>query len=106
MSRVLVVGHRGQVAQALAEAGWPEGVSLSCYGRDEIDLAEPKTVARAIVRRAPDLVINAAAYTNVDGAESEREAAFTVNCDGPAALPAPSPEPPLPLFPPPTYSSL
>jgi dTDP-4-dehydrorhamnose reductase len=86
MSRVLVVGNRGQVARALAEAGWPEGVSLSCYGRDEIDLAEPKTVARAIVRRAPDLVINAAAYTNVDGAESEREAAFTVNRDGPAAL--------------------
>ena len=86
MSRVLVVGHRGQVARALAEAGWPEGVSLSCYGRDEIDLAEPKTVASAIVRRAPDLVINAAAYTNVDGAESEREAAFTVNRDGPAAL--------------------
>jgi dTDP-4-dehydrorhamnose reductase len=83
---VLVVGRRGQVARALAEAGWPEGVSLSCYGRDEIDLAEPKTVARAITQRAPDLVINAAAYTAVDRAESESEAAFVVNRDGPAAL--------------------
>jgi dTDP-4-dehydrorhamnose reductase len=86
MSRVLVVGRRGQVARALAEAGWPEGVSLSCYSRDEIDLAEPKSVARAITRRAPDLVINAAAYTAVDRAESEPEVAFTVNRDGPAAL--------------------
>jgi dTDP-4-dehydrorhamnose reductase len=82
LSRVLVLGRNGQVARALAEAGWPEGISLSCYGRDEIDLAEPAKVARAIVRRAPDLVINAAAYTAVDRAESEPEAAFTVNRDG------------------------
>jgi dTDP-4-dehydrorhamnose reductase len=82
MSRVLVLGRNGQVARALADAGWPEGISLSCYGRDEIDLAEPATVARAIVRRAPDLVINAAAYTAVDRAESEPEAAFAVNRDG------------------------
>ena len=86
MSRVLVVGRRGQVARALAEAGWPEGVSLSCFGRDEIDLAAPTSVARAIARRAPDLVVNAAAYTAVDRAESEPEAAFAVNRDGPAAL--------------------
>jgi dTDP-4-dehydrorhamnose reductase len=86
MSRVLVVGRRGQVARALADAGWPEGISLSCYGRDEIDLAEPSSVARAITRRAPDLVVNAAAYTAVDLAESEKEAAFTINRDGPAAL--------------------
>ncbi len=82
MSRVLVVGRNGQVARALAEAGWPEGISLSCYGRDEIDLADPANVARAIVRRAPDLVINAAAYTAVDRAESEPEAAFAINRDG------------------------
>lgn len=86
MSRVLVIGRRGQVARALAEAGWPEGISLACYGRDEIDLAEPQSVVRAITRRAPDLVINAAAYTAVDQAESEPEAAFIVNRDGPAAL--------------------
>ena len=82
MSRVLVLGRNGQVARALAEVGWPEGISLSCYGRDEIDLAEPAGVARAIVRRAPDLVINAAAYTAVDRAESEPEAACAVNRDG------------------------
>jgi len=86
MSRVLVVGGRGQVARALAGAGWPEGISLSCCGRDEIDLAQPKSVAGEVARRTPDLVVNAAAYTAVDRAESEPEAAFAVNRDGPAAL--------------------
>src|SRR5258706_3328170 len=82
MSRVLVLGRNGQVARALADAGWPEGISVPCTGGDEIDLAEPATVARGIVRRAPDLVINAAAYTAVDRAESEPEAAFAINRDG------------------------
>jgi len=86
MSRILVVGRRGQVALALAAAPWPAGTSVSCRGRDEIDLAQPKAAAAAVAALAPNLVINAAAYTAVDRAESEPEAAFAVNCRGPEAL--------------------
>ncbi len=86
MSRVLVVGRSGQVARALAVSGWPEGIALECRGREAIDLARPGAAAEAIAARRPDLVVNAAAYTAVDKAESENEAAFAINRDGPAGL--------------------
>src|SRR5439155_9006600 len=86
MSRVLVIGRQGQIARALAGAAWPEGTDLSCQGRDEIDLAKPASLAHAVAARAPDLVINAAAFTEVDRAESEPALAFAINRDGPAAL--------------------
>jgi dTDP-4-dehydrorhamnose reductase len=88
MKRILVVGRRGQVARALALASWPAGMSVTCRGRDEIDLAEPEAAATAVAAEAPDLVINAAAYTAVDNAEREPSAAYALNCDGPAALAA------------------
>jgi dTDP-4-dehydrorhamnose reductase len=86
MTRILVIGRSGQLATALAEAGWPADVEIVCRGRDQIDLARPAIAREAVVREKPDLVINAAAYTAVDKAESEAELAFTVNRDGPAAL--------------------
>src|SRR5689334_23273450 len=86
MSRVLVVGRSGQVARALARSAWPAGISVSCQGREAIDLARPAAVAGEIAGRRPSLVINAAAYTAVDKAESEKEAAFAINRDGAAAL--------------------
>jgi dTDP-4-dehydrorhamnose reductase len=86
LRRILVIGRSGQLARALAEAIWPAGIELASRGRDEIDLARPSGVQAAVVAEKPDLVINAAAYTAVDKAESEPELAFTVNRDGPAAL--------------------
>src|SRR5262249_39235892 len=58
----------------------------ACRGRDQIDLARPAEARARIMVEKPDLVINAAAYTAVDKAESERDLAFSVNRDGPAAL--------------------
>jgi dTDP-4-dehydrorhamnose reductase len=86
MSRILVVGRRGQVARALAEAAWPTGSDVVCHGRESLDLADPAAVARGVAAQSPDLVVNAAAYTAVDQAEREPAAAFTLNRDGPAAL--------------------
>jgi dTDP-4-dehydrorhamnose reductase len=86
MRRVLVVGRSGQVARALAGCAWPADVSVSCQGRETIDLARPAAVAGEIAARRPDLVINAAAYTAVDKAESDKEAAFAINRDGAAGL--------------------
>nr|WP_047575255.1 dTDP-4-dehydrorhamnose reductase [Methylobacterium sp. ZNC0032] len=85
MSRpdILVLGRSGQLATALAERG---GSAVLTVGRPAFDLAEPDAIERLIDRHRPAIVINAAAYTAVDRAESEPGLAFAVNRDGPAAL--------------------
>jgi dTDP-4-dehydrorhamnose reductase len=78
--RVLVTGLQGQVATALGERAGP-GNELVMLGRPQFDLAEPAALANAIVAARPDVVINAAAYTAVDKAESEPELAHRVNAE-------------------------
>lgn len=80
--RLLVIGRTGQLARALGEAA-PEAPRL---GRDALDLSDPAATEAAVRAHAPDLVINAAAYTHVDGAEDEADLAYAVNRDGVAAL--------------------
>lgn len=81
---VLVFGQSGQVAKALAEAA-PADLALSFTGRDRCDLmqADPGALIAAL---RPAAVINAAAYTAVDRAESEPDAALRLNRDAPAAM--------------------
>lgn len=88
MSRVLVLGRKGQVAAALAEASWPAGIEVVSRGRDIIDLGHPESAQTAIRQLRPDLVVNAAAFTAVDLAESEQASAFAINRDGAAAAAA------------------
>lgn len=83
--RLLVAGNSGQVAQSLAELSSKE-CHITCLGRPELDLLKPETLQPAIDRTSPDVIINAAAYTAVDHAESDEAAAFAVNCDGARAL--------------------
>lgn len=80
---ILVLGRSGQLATALAERG---GNDVVTAGRLDFDLAEPDAIERLLDRYRPAIVINAAAYTAVDKAESEPLAAFALNRDGPAAL--------------------
>src|SRR5579862_238302 len=98
VGHVLVVGRQGQIARALAQAPWPAGVRLSCLGRETIDLADPPAAVAAILALQPDLVVNAAAFTAVDLAESEPEAAFAINRDGAGALARASAELAIPLI--------
>jgi dTDP-4-dehydrorhamnose reductase len=79
---ILVIGRHGQVARAVARLGG--GVAVAA--RPELDLKHPESVARAIALRRPDIVINLAAFTAVDRAESERELAFAVNAAGAGAV--------------------
>ncbi len=79
---MLVLGRDGQVGHELGRAVWPEGLHPVLLGRAECDIADPDKVAAAFRRAAPDLVVNAAAYTAVDRAEEERALAFAVNRAG------------------------
>ena len=84
--KALILGSSGQVAHALkASAIYDQAIAL---GRPDIDLTDAESVRAAIAAHRPDVVINAAAYTAVDKAESEAEAAFALNRDGPAAAAA------------------
>ncbi|RST30810.1 dTDP-4-dehydrorhamnose reductase [Sphingomonas ginkgonis] len=78
--RILVTGRQGQLARALAEASEADGaIQLLFAGRPHVDLEQPGQLAAAIKAAAPDLVINAAAYTEVDRAEDEPKRAMRVN---------------------------
>ncbi|MBN7799036.1 dTDP-4-dehydrorhamnose reductase [Parahaliea mediterranea] len=80
MQKVLVTGANGQLGRELAEHA-PE-VELLALGRDALDIADPNATLERIAALAPDVVINAAAYTAVDRAESEPERARQVNAAG------------------------
>ena len=78
--RVLVTGEQGQLARSLALLGaGVKGLDLRTIGRPRLDLERPETIEPAIRAVAPDLVVNAAAYTAVDDAEGEPERAFRIN---------------------------
>lgn len=91
--RLLVFGAAGQVGSALRAGVWP-GVDVVPFTRADVDLTDRRAIERALAGRGPFdgrcVVVNAAAYTAVDRAEQEPEAAFAANRDGPAALAAAS----------------
>ncbi len=83
---ILVLGRIGQVGHELARGDWPLGFTVDFIERPELDLTRPREAQQIVAAARPDIVINAAAYTAVDAAESDRDTAFPVNRDGPAAL--------------------
>ncbi|MBV8753814.1 MAG: dTDP-4-dehydrorhamnose reductase [Hyphomicrobiales bacterium] len=85
---ILVAGKTGQLARCLAEEAGRRGSALVALGRPELDLGKPELVARVVAAHAPRAIVNAAAYTAVDKAESEPELAMAVNRDGAGALAA------------------
>ena len=85
-ARILVLGRNGQVARELDKLGGPPGLELAFAGRERFDLMSGADPARLLDEVGPAAVINAAAYTAVDKAESEPEASFRLNRDVPAAL--------------------
>jgi dTDP-4-dehydrorhamnose reductase len=80
---ILVLGRSGLLARALTDRG---GGDIVTAGRPDFDMTQPDASARLLDRLRPAAVINAAAYTAVDRAESEPELAFALNRDAPAAL--------------------
>jgi len=81
--RTLIFGGKGQLGRELGRQFATEGEVLG-VDLPEVDIADNAVVAAAVERFAPDLVINAAAYTDVDGAEEDAHAAFLANETGAA----------------------
>ena len=83
--RILIVGNAGQLGREL-ESIFAGGGPIIAVDRESVDLADADQT-RALVRRAaPDLILNAAAYTAVDRAESESELAYAINAHAPRIL--------------------
>ena len=83
--RILLTGATGQIGWELRRTLAPLG-EIVAPGRAAFDLARPDTLGEAVRRIAPDLIVNPAAYTAVDLAESERALAFRINAAAPEAL--------------------
>lgn len=83
--KILVFGHSGQVATEL-RALHSDAIQITALARSDADLTDPASCAASIDAYAPDAVINAAAYTAVDKAESDVETAHFINADAPAAM--------------------
>lgn len=85
--KVLITGAGGQLGRALLRCRWT-GAELVALTRAELDVSDREAVAGVMASQRPDWVINAAAYTAVDRAESERAAAFAANAEAPGHLAA------------------
>jgi len=83
--RLLVTGSTGQIGWQLQRTLAPLGEVIACT-RTQVDLADPEAAAKAVRDLAPDVVVNAAAYTAVDKAESEPELAHTINAVAPGRI--------------------
>jgi dTDP-4-dehydrorhamnose reductase len=83
---ILVFGGTGQLGRELVRAAATRGVAVQAASRAQTDIADAAAVAAALARWQPDLVVNAAAYTNVDGAESHFAEARRANEVGPAVI--------------------
>lgn len=83
--RVAVTGRSGQVVSAMLERA-PADIAVLALGRPELDLAELETIAPAIRAARPDIIVNAAAYTAVDQAESEPGLAMRINGEAAGAV--------------------
>lgn len=80
--KILVTGAGGQVGQALQKLAPPHGIDIVALDRQALDITDKSAVRERVRDLSPDVVINAAAYTAVDKAEEEIDAAFAANAEG------------------------
>jgi dTDP-4-dehydrorhamnose reductase len=85
---ILILGGAGQVGTELRAFPWPEGVRVHAPSREALDITDEAAVARTLAEHDWAAVINTAAYTAVDKAESEVAAAWRLNALAPAILAA------------------
>ena len=77
--RLLVTGAAGMLGADVLDAAMRGGHEVAAFAHTDLDITDQDAVRRAFTASRPDAVLNLAAYTNVDGAEGDRQAAFAVN---------------------------
>ncbi len=80
--KLLVTGARGMLGQAVVQAAVAHGHDVDARGHDGLDLTDAHAVDRAVAATRPDVVVNCAAWTDVDGAETAEDEAHAINADG------------------------
>ncbi len=85
MKTILLAGKTGQVGHELITALARLG-RVVVVGREQLDLTQPDSIIRCIRDTAPDIIVNAAGYTSVDGAETAPELAMQVNARAPGIM--------------------
>lgn len=80
--KVLITGANGMVAKATIKHCQEIGDEVFAYNRNELDISNKPQVLEKIEQNKPDAVINCAAYTNVDGAETNQEVCYAANSKG------------------------
>ena len=93
--RIVVTGRHGQLARSLDERG---GADIILLGRPDLDLAIPGSARTAIVAARPELIVNAAAFTAVDLAETEEAEACRINAAAAGEIAAASRELGVPII--------
>src|SRR5215475_6395797 len=78
--KVMILGASGLLGQALLRQ-WKNAEILALSSRD-VDIRDARKVSEVVQKTRPDWIVLAAAYTDVDGCESNRDLAFSVNRDG------------------------
>ena len=84
--KLLLTGAKGQVGSSLLQQAQGLGWQVLAVDRDELDITNQNAVIAAVSEFAPDIIINAAAHTAVDKAETDEAASYAINRDGPAYL--------------------
>ena len=82
---ILLIGNTGQLGQELQQI-LPLNYNITAVGRSQVDLCQPEAIRQVVVEVQPQLIINTAAYTAVDKAESEPELAEKINTIAPGVL--------------------
>jgi dTDP-4-dehydrorhamnose reductase len=83
--KILLTGCNGQVGWELARALLPLG-DIIAVNRSQVDLSDPDGLRRIVQKVSPDVIVNPAAYTAVDKAETDRDMAFLINAEAPRVL--------------------
>lgn len=82
---ILLTGKNGQVGSALLHL-LPQAGEVAAFGHDQLDLSNPTAICRTIREVRPQLIVNAAAYTAVDRAETDETTARAVNAEAPGVI--------------------
>ncbi|MGD9236676.1 MAG: dTDP-4-dehydrorhamnose reductase [Desulfobacterales bacterium] len=83
---IIITGANGQLGRELTRQAKSTGFDVHPFDRQQLDITNKNRIKQVLANRSPAVVINAAAYTNVDRAEDEPDRAHAVNTDGPAYL--------------------